>query len=547
MENKIKLILEDGNILKVDIGTKAKDVLKEINDKNVIGIRINGKAVPSNYEISSDALVQNITISSRIGRKIYIKGLEFVYLLAVQELYADYTKVSIKHSLDKAIYTELNLTKGIDGNDVAAIKKQMKKIIAKDYEINKISASREDIIEYVNKLGEYEKALNYKYMTSDIVSIYELKDLYNYFYYIMPASTGILKKFNLTYIPPKGVVLSYPINGELPKYKSTEKVLSAFQNYQNKLSKLNVNDGSDINKLVIENKIKDFIQIDEIIYRQGVEDIANQIASSKKIKVIFMSGPSSSGKTTSSKRLSLSLKSKGINTVVLSTDDYYVDREESPRDENGDYDFEVVEAIDYKLFGKDLSKLLKGEEVTIPTYNFLTGKREYKSSPIKLNKNEVIIVEGLHAINSKISGSVDSKNKLNIYLSPFVPISIDRHNHISTTDLRLLRRIVRDFNTRGYSGEQTLTRWQKMRKSEEKNIYPYQREADIILNTSLSYEIGVLKTYAEPLLYSIESDSENYEEAVRILNFLKGFLNIPSEYVPNTSILREFIGNSYFE
>lgn len=547
MENKIKLILEDGNILKVDIGTKAKDVLKEINDKNVIGIRINGKAVPSNYEISSDALVQNITISSRIGRKIYIKGLEFVYLLAVQELYADYTKVSIKHSLDKAIYTELNLTKGIDGNDVAAIKKQMKKIIAKDYEINKISASREDIIEYVNKLGEYEKALNYKYMTSDIVSIYELKDLYNYFYYIMPASTGILKKFNLTYIPPKGVVLSYPINGELPKYKSTEKVLSAFQNYQNKLSKLNVNYGSDINKLVIENKIKDFIQIDEIIYRQGVEDIANQIASSKKIKVIFMSGPSSSGKTTSSKRLSLSLKSKGINTVVLSTDDYYVDREESPRDENGDYDFEVVEAIDYKLFGKDLSKLLKGEEVTIPTYNFLTGKREYKSSPIKLNKNEVIIVEGLHAINSKISGSVDSKNKLNIYLSPFVPISIDRHNHISTTDLRLLRRIVRDFNTRGYSGEQTLTRWQKMRKSEEKNIYPYQREADIILNTSLSYEIGVLKTYAEPLLYSIESDSENYEEAVRILNFLKGFLNIPSEYVPNTSILREFIGNSYFE
>ena len=547
MENKIKLILEDGNILKVDIGTKAKDVLKEINDKNVIGIRINGKAVPSNYEISSDALVQNITISSRIGRKIYIKGLEFVYLLAVQELYADYTKVSIKHSLDKAIYTELNLTKGIDGNDVAAIKKQMKKIIAKDYEINKISASREDIIEYVNKLGEYEKALNYKYMTSDIVSIYELKDLYNYFYYIMPASTGILKKFNLTYIPPKGVVLSYPINGELPKYKSTEKVLSAFQNYQNKLSKLNVNYGSDINKLVIENKIKDFIQIDEIIYRQGVEDIANQIASSKKIKVIFMSGPSSSGKTTSSKRLSLSLKSKGINTVVLSTDDYYVDREESPRDENGDYDFEVVEAIDYKLFGKDLSKLLKGEEFTIPTYNFLTGKREYKSSPIKLNKNEVIIVEGLHAINSKISGSVDSKNKLNIYLSPFVPISIDRHNHISTTDLRLLRRIVRDFNTRGYSGEQTLTRWQKMRKSEEKNIYPYQREADIILNTSLSYEIGVLKTYAEPLLYSIESDSENYEEAVRILNFLKGFLNIPSEYVPNTSILREFIGNSYFE
>ena len=546
MENMVKLIYEDGNIINIEVGTKVSEILKKC-DKNIIGLRINGKAVSTDFEINEDSLIGFIDINSRIGRKIYIKGLEFLYLLAIQELYGDYTKVNIKHSLDKAIYTELNINKTISGDTVEEIKKMMRKLVLKDIPIVKISSSREDIIEYVTRLNEEEKAQNYKYMTSDVVSLYELKDIYNYFYYIMPVSTGVLDKFDLTFIEPKGIVLSYPINGVIPKYNSTEKVLKSFRDYQNKLSKVGINYAADINNLVINGKINDYIQIDEMIYQENINNIVNKIANNRKIKAVFISGPSSSGKTTTSKRLSLSLKSKGIETILISTDDYYVNRVDTPKDEDGEYDFEIVEAIDYKLFNNDLNNLLKYEEVKMPTYNFLTGEREYKKSSVKLEKGQVVIVEGLHAINEKLNSILPKQNKLKIYISPFTPISIDRHNHISTTDLRLLRRLVRDNRTRGYNARATLDKWIKMRKSEEKNIYPYQRSADIILNTSLAYEIGVLKTYAEPLLYSIESDDENYEEAVRILNFLKGFLNIASEYVPNTSILREFIGNGYFE
>lgn len=547
MNNRVKLIYEDGKITNVEIGTKVSEILKANNDNNIIGLRVNGKAVPTDFEICEDSLISFINIDSRIGRKIYIKGLEFLYLLAVQELYGDYTKVSVKHSLDKAIYTELNINKTISGDTVDEIKKRMKKLVAEDLPIIKISSTREDIIEHVTKLNEQEKALNYKYMTSDVVTLYELKDIYNYFYYIMPVSTKVLDKFDLTFIEPKGIVLSYPINGVIPKYTSTEKVLKSFKDYQNKLSKIGINYASDINNLVINGKIRDYIQIDEMIYQEDINEIVNKVVNNRKIKGIFISGPSSSGKTTTSKRLSLSLKAKGIETILISTDDYYVNRVDTPKDEDGEYDFEIVEALDYKLFNRDLKKLLNYEEVKLPTYNFITGEREYKNSSVKLEKGQVAIVEGLHAINEKLNSVLDKHNKLKIYISPFTPISIDRHNHISTTDLRLLRRLVRDNRTRGYNAKATLDKWIKMRKSEEKNIYPYQRSADIILNTSLAYEIGVLKTYAEPLLYSIDSDDENYEEAVRILNFLKGFLNIASEYVPNTSVLREFIGNSYFE
>jgi uridine kinase len=302
-----------------------------------------------------------------------------------------------------------------------------------------------------------------------------------------------------------------------------------------------------IYRLYTEGNIKDYIQTNELMYEELVDDIAKKVATNRKIKAIFMSGPSSSGKTTSSRKLSLCLKAKGIDTLVISTDDYFLEREKSPKDESGNYDFERVEALDYDLFRNHIKKLLMGEEIVIPTYNFIAGQKEFKRKPITLKEKQVLIVEGLHAVSEKLNGSIAKQNKLTIYLSPFTPISLDRHNHISTTDVRLLRRMVRDFNHRGYSAEATLNSWLRMRASEEKNVYPYQRETDIILNTSLSYEIGVLRTYAEPLLYSVNPDSPVYEEAIMILNFLKGFINIPSEDIPSTSILREFIGNSYFE
>lgn len=547
MKKDIKLVFEDSKILDVFRGTTVREVLRELGDEQIIALRVNGDAVDSDYELLEDSYINYITIHDRIGQKIYTKGLEYVYIKAVKELFGSKASVRVKHSIDKALYTEIDMKAQLTESDVNNIKKKMKEICARDYKFKQISVSRNDAYEYVKSLGEEEKMLNYLYMTHDSITMYELDDDYNYFFYIMPPSTKYLKRFDLTYIAPRGIVLSYPINNIVPKFIPAPQVLDAFKNYEEQLKNIGVRYAGDLNQKVIEGNIEDFIHTNEILYDRNMENIANMVHKNRNIKAIFISGPSSSGKTTTSKKLAMYLKSVGIDSLVLSTDDYFVDREDSPRKADGSYEFEIVDALDINLFSKQLRQLLKGESVIIPTYNFIAGIKEYKRKPTTLKENQVLIVEGLHAINNRLNNAIPRKNKLKIYISPFTPIGLDRHNHISTTDLRFLRRMVRDYRHRGYSAEMTLNSWMGMRKSEEAYVYPYQREADIIINTSLAYEIGVLRTYAVPLLYSISKDSEYYEEAIRILKFLKGFINIPSEHVPKVSVLREFIGGSYFE
>lgn len=547
MKNDIKLIFEDGQEMLLNRGVTVREVLKLLGNDQIIALRVNGNAQNADYEIMEDAYINFITITDRTGRKIYTKGLQYVYIMAIKELYEDKAIVNIKHSIDKSIYTEIYMKRQVDRIVVNEIKKQMKKIINQDLPFKNVSVSRKDAYDYCDSLGEKEKCLNYTYMTNDSVTLYELGDMYDYFYYIMPASTGILKRFDLTYVSPNGVVLSFPINNVVPKYNHLPLVLDAFKSYEKKLSDLGVRYAGELNKIVCKGEIADFIQTNEILYDENMQNIAQRVVDNRAIKAIFISGPSSSGKTTTSKKLALYLRSKGIDSLVLSTDDYFVERVDSPRKADGSYEYECLEAIDTKLFNMQVKSLLAGKDVVIPTYNFITGEKEYKRKPITLKENQILIVEGLHAINEKMSSSIEKKNKLKIYISPFTPVGLDRHNHISTTDLRLLRRMVRDYKTRGYSAQHTLDSWIGMRESEETYVYPYQKEADVILNTSLAYEIGVLRTYAEPLLYSISKTSTNYEEAIRILNFLKCFISIPSEYVPYTSVLREFIGNSYFE
>lgn len=547
MEKEIKLIFEDSNIINVKSGTTVKEILDMLNNDQVIALRINGKIVSSETELTTDSYVNYITIASRIGRKIYMKGLTYVYLLAVKELYEDRAIVYIKHSLDKSLYTEIKMKRQVDHSVVAQIKKKMKEIIKRDIPFRNISVDRNDAIEYSKSVEEDEKVLNYTYMTKDSVTMCELGDMYNYFYYIMPASTKILKRFDLTYVSPYGVAISYPIDNVVPKFNPTPKVLEAFKKYEKKLSTLGVHYAGDINKIVCDGNISDYIQKNEILYDENIREVAEKVSKDKNIKAIYISGPSSSGKTTTSKKLALYLNAKGYDTLVISTDDYFVERKDTPRKSDGSYEYEIVEALDIKLFNNHIKSLLNGDEIIKPTYNFITGEKEYKGKPISLKENQILIVEGLHAINERLSSSIDKKNKLKVYISPFTPVGLDRHNHISTTDLRLLRRMVRDYKHRGYSATDTLEAWKGMRSSEEEYVYPYQREADMVINTSLSYEIGVLRTYAEPLLYSIDKNNDCYEETIRILKFLDGFLAIPSEYVPYTSVLREFIGNSYFE
>ena len=543
----LKLIFENGLQMSVPLGTKVRDILKQIDDDEIIALRINGEPVNADYEITEDAYIKFINITDRVGQKIYIKGLQYVYITAIKELYGSKSIVNIKHSLDKGIYSEIEIKKPVTKTVVEEIKNKMKEICKKDIPFKSVSVSRDDAIDYVKDLNENEKVLNYKYSTNDSVTMYEFNDDYNYFYYIMPASSKILKRFDLTLVSTNGIIINYPVNNIVPKYNPAPKVLEAFKSYEKNLLAMGVKYSGDLNKIIIDGKINDFIQTNEIIYDQNMENIAYKVANNRNIKAIFISGPSSSGKTTTSKKLALYLKSLGISSLVLSTDDYFLERNQTPRKEDGSYEFEIVDAIDIKLFNSHLTKLLNNEEIIVHTYNFITGEKEYKNKPTRLKKGQVLIVEGLHAINDKISASIDKKKKLKIYISPFTPIGLDRHNHISTTDVRFLRRLVRDYKHRGYSAEATLNNWISMRSSEERYVYPYQREADVIINTSLAYEIGVLRPYAEPLLFSISKENENYEEALRILNFLKMFLTIPSESVPSVSVLREFIGDSYFE
>ena len=363
----------------------------------------------------------------------------------------------------------------------------------------------------------------------------------------MPPSTKMLSQFELTYIAPDGILISYPINGVVPPYNPSPKVLDIFRVTTDKLESLGVDFISDVNKAIVEGRIGDLIQTHEILLDQQIGLIAGRVANNRNIKAVFLSGPSSSGKTTTSKKLALYLRSLGLKTFVISTDDYFKERVDTPKKADGTYEFESVDALDTKLFSSHIKKLLNGEEIVMPTYNFFTGEKEFKSKPVSLEKGQILIVEGLHAVNEQLNGIIDKKNKLKVYISPFMPVSLDRHNHISTTDMRLLRRMVRDYRTRGYSASDTMKNWFGMRLSERAYVYPYQRDVDVIINTAFAYELGVLKTFVEPLLYSVSKDSPYYEDAIRMLQFLKAFMNIPADLVPNQSILREFIGGSYFE
>jgi uridine kinase len=304
---------------------------------------------------------------------------------------------------------------------------------------------------------------------------------------------------------------------------------------------------SDVNELAINGKISEFIKINEMMQDDEITKIVKNILSKKNIKVILVGGPSSSGKTTTAKKIALKVKEYGKNPIVISLDDYYKERSETPKDEFGNYDFETIDALDIKLFNNQLKKLLEYKPVKMPTFNFITGEKEYKKPEIVLQKNDIIIIEGLHTLNEELTKKISRGVKYKIYVSPFTPLGMDRHNHISSTDLRLLRRIVRDNRTRGYNAEETIKRWKLMRNSEEKYVFPYQSEGDALINTALMYEINALRTYVEPLLYSISPDSDNYEEAKRIINFINNFFSIPDNAIPETSVLREFIGNSYFE
>lgn len=549
---KENIIIEIKNIDKyiVKENSTIEELLKQVeNREDVIAASINGEVVELSYTLTKDTTISLIRTNDRIGRKIYRAGLKYLYITAIKELYGINTNVQLLHSIDKGIYTYLEIDEVTD-DTIKEIKEKMTELVEKDLPIEKVSTSRKSAIKYFESINETEKVESYKQMSSEFVTLYSLLDYYNYFYYFMPNSTGILKEFDLTRINSHGIVLRYPsdIDNKIPEYNNIPAVLNEFKTYREWCELVKIKYLSDINNIVINSKINEFIQLNEMRQNDNLRKIGDYINENKdKFKLILIGGPSSSGKTTTSKKMALELKARGINPFILSVDDYFLERKDTPKDEKGNYEYDIIEAIDIDLFNNHLTKLLNGESVQIPSYNFVTGEKEYKNPSVSLKNRDIIIIEGLHTLNEKLTNSVKRENKLKIYISPFTPLGLDRHNHISTVDMRLIRRMVRDNSKRGYNAESTLKNWRIVRKAEEKYVFPYQTEADVVFNTALIYEIGILKTYAIPLLYSVKQDSEYYEEALRLINFLKGFFNIPVDILPNTSLLREFVGNSYFE
>jgi uridine kinase len=482
----------------------------------------------------------------RYQSKLYQSGLKFVLYVAVKEIFK--CDIYFCHSLDKGLYCQINTSRNLSNDDILNLKQRMMSIVNDNYKITRKVVTKKDAYNYYMQVGETEKAGNILNLNNKTVTLFELKGYYNYFMSDMVQSTGSLNHFDLTFLGNNDLVLSYPITEDLsvPAYTPHDMILKSFTDYNKWSDLLHVKYVADLNKIISDSKIKEFIKKNDIMMDNQIYQIAYTIMQEKR-KIILLGGPSSSGKTTSTRKLALYLSAIGLNPIYLGLDNYFKERNQTPKNEKGEYDYESLEAIDLDLFNNNLIDLLTGKKVKIPTYNFITGEKEYKTDELELKPNDIILIEGLHCLNEELTKNIPSANKLKVYISPFTPLNIDRHNHLSTVDIRLLRRIVRDNRTRGYSVIDTLKSWDNVRNGETKYVFPFTNEANIILNTAFIYELGVLRVYVEPLLYSVPIDSKYYNESRRLINELQMFFPIPSEYLADSNILREFIGGSYFE
>lgn len=532
-------------------GIKVKEVLqnlpKETKD-DIILLKYNNKKVDLDTELKKSGTLQIYDINTPEGNRIYERGLLYLFEYSASEVLPKETKIVIKHSIDKGVFCKIEPAP--NDNQVLEIKKHMKELVTKNLPITKVDTTKTDAVEYFKSIKREDKVKTLFYSTSNYVSLYKLEDNYNYLIGELPDTIGVLKYFDLSLIKDKGIVVCYPSiydNKKIKKYTHHNNYFNTIEEYSLWGNNLNINNLGELNDFITSTKPEDIIQLSEIMQDYKLLNIAEEIVLNKEdYKIILLSGPSSSGKTTSAMKLSLYLKSLGLNPTHLSLDDYFHERKETPLGEDGKPDFESITAVDIKLFDSQISKLLKGTKVTVPTFNFIDGKKEYKRT-VQLKENDILIIEGLHALNEELLTNVPKKKKFKIYVSPLTYLNIDNDNRISMTDLRLLRRMVRDNRTRGYSPSVTLSTWMKVRSGEEKHVFPYQDNANALFNTSLAYELAVLKTYAEPLLFTIKEDDPEYQTAQRLIELLKFVVPLPSKSIPKTSILREFIGDSYFE
>lgn len=518
----------------------AKDFQKDFKYPILAAI-VNAYSVTLDFEVREDSKVEFYDISSPKGIRAYERTAILILVKATKDILNK--EVKVEHSIDRGIYCTIE---GLKEEDIKKISNRMRELVDKAIPIEKLSVNRLKIIEYFNKLHN-DNASVFKYMNKYNVTIYKLDDSYDFLFGKLCINTSYINDFKLEYIGNNDFALMLPFiydNLKVNDYKHHEKFFNSVLDYINWTDKIGIKTFVDLNKKLTEGKWDDMIFMSEASYNKSLLDIVDKIDD--KVKLILIAGPSSSGKTTTANKLQLFLKGRGYKPITLSTDDYFKEREETPLDENGHKDYESVNAIDIDLFNNQLKDLIDGKEVITPTFNFITGKKEYKKS-MKLDKDGILVIEGLHSLNSNLTSSIENDKKFKIYISPLTGLNIDDHNRLNSTDNRLLRRMVRDNLRRGYNASHTLESWGRVREAETKYVFPYQDEADIVLNTSLIYELSVLKVYAEPLLYSVSERDPNYSEAIRLINILRLILPMPSASIPFDSVLREFIGNSIFE
>lgn len=546
----IKISLKGGTVLEVKKGITLEEIKEKVQSEYnalIVAAKINNNLKELNFILKEDSEVEFVDLSTSIGQRIYQRSLSFVFIRAAMELLPE-CKVSVEHSLSKGLYCEIKHKHPINEDNVEAIEKRMKEIVSEDVNLVKENISKDEAKEIFRKFDMDAKEKLLRYREKDNINIYSCGWLKNYFYGYMVPSTGYLKNFKLKFYMP-GIIIQFPTKGEpdkIPAFKEQPKLAAIFREAEVWGNILNVGYVANLNELIEKGEYPELIRIAEALHEKKIAQIADMITQKEK-RVVLIAGPSSSGKTTFAQRLLIQLRVNGLRPITLSTDDYFVNREFTPRDEEGNYDFESLKAVDVDLFNEHLTKLIQGEEVHIPTFNFLTGTREYKGNKIKIHKDQPIIIEGIHGLNEKLTNDIPDNKKFRIYISALTQLNIDNHNRIPTTDTRLVRRIVRDSKYRGHSALTTLKLWKSVRRGEERNIFPFQEAADIMFNSALVYELAVLKKYAEPLLKEIDDKEPGYAEAKRLLKFLSYFKSIDDEgSILQTSILKEFVGGSCF-
>lgn len=529
--------------------TTVLEVFKETIEekKNIIACMIDNEVKPLNYTLKENDEVELLDTSSRDGARIYTRGLLFIMAMAFHKLYPEIL-LTVNYQLSSSMFCEIE-NNTVTKEMIEEVRKEMQTIIEQNLPIKKVEMKKEEAIEFIKKENTGIGKLQLENKEKDEVSFYFCENYYNYFYGVMPISTGYVPLFDLMKYQD-GFLIRYPSKknpNEVKPYEEGKKLMATLEEYNDINRILGISTLEQLNEKIRNGEGKEIILLSEALHEKKISQIADKITEDRKKRVILIAGPSSSGKTTFAKRLGLQLRLNGLKPKTISVDNYFVEREQTPKDEFGNYNFEDIEAVDLNLLNEHLVRLLNGEEIQMPTFDFKEGKKYYKGNTMKLEDDEVLVMEGIHCLNDKLTPAIPKEQKFKIYISALTVLNIDYYNRISTTDTRIIRRTVRDNQFRGYDALKTLTSWYLVTAGEEKNIFPYQEEADAMFNSSLVYEINVLKQYALPLFEKIGKEQKEYAEAKRLCEFLKYFEPLPMEDVPKNSLLQEFLGNSIFE